>query len=170
MVLYAYVCVCAFSLYQESPNMILGDEPLISEVVLSQSLTLRCCSPVVGSVTPSAIVHCAKRVIVDSHLATTPTPSTPTLSCIRAPRSSKAALKSTPPPPPPWNTAARRTTWTVSPTAKEFARRLPHAAVVPEPMLGPRLIARLSASDRTTTGLLRVMMTMPCSCRGLGMG
>jgi hypothetical protein len=31
-----YVCVCAFSLHQESPDMILGDKPLISEVVLSQ--------------------------------------------------------------------------------------------------------------------------------------
>jgi hypothetical protein len=31
-----YVCVCAFSLRQKSPNMILGDKPLISEVVLSQ--------------------------------------------------------------------------------------------------------------------------------------
>jgi hypothetical protein len=30
------VCVCAFSLCQESPDMILGGEPLISEVVLSQ--------------------------------------------------------------------------------------------------------------------------------------
>jgi hypothetical protein len=30
------VCVCAFSLRRESPDMILGDEPLISEVVLSQ--------------------------------------------------------------------------------------------------------------------------------------
>jgi hypothetical protein len=29
------VCVCAFSLHQESPDMILGDKPLISEVVLS---------------------------------------------------------------------------------------------------------------------------------------
>jgi hypothetical protein len=28
--------VCAFSLRQESPDMILGDKPLISEVVLSQ--------------------------------------------------------------------------------------------------------------------------------------
>jgi hypothetical protein len=36
LVLYAYVCVCAFSLRRESPNMILGDKPLISEVVLSQ--------------------------------------------------------------------------------------------------------------------------------------
>jgi hypothetical protein len=36
MVLYVYVCVCAFSLYRESPDMILGDKPLISEVVLSQ--------------------------------------------------------------------------------------------------------------------------------------
>jgi hypothetical protein len=31
-----YVCVCAFSLHQESPDMILGDKPLISEVVLSK--------------------------------------------------------------------------------------------------------------------------------------
>jgi hypothetical protein len=29
-------CVCAFSLRRESPDMILGDEPLILEVVLSQ--------------------------------------------------------------------------------------------------------------------------------------
>jgi hypothetical protein len=36
MVLYAYMCLCIFSLHQESPNMILGDKPLISEVVLSQ--------------------------------------------------------------------------------------------------------------------------------------
>jgi hypothetical protein len=33
------VCVfIAFSLRQESPNMILGDEPLISEVALSHQL------------------------------------------------------------------------------------------------------------------------------------
>jgi hypothetical protein len=31
------VCVCAFSLRRESPDMILGDKTLISEVVLSQS-------------------------------------------------------------------------------------------------------------------------------------
>jgi hypothetical protein len=31
-----FVCVCTFSLRRESPNMILGDKPLISEVVLSQ--------------------------------------------------------------------------------------------------------------------------------------
>jgi hypothetical protein len=30
------VCVCAFLLRRESPNIILGDKPLISEVVLSQ--------------------------------------------------------------------------------------------------------------------------------------
>jgi hypothetical protein len=30
------VCVCAFSLRRESPDLILGDKPLISEVVLSQ--------------------------------------------------------------------------------------------------------------------------------------
>jgi hypothetical protein len=29
------VCVCAFSLRRESPDMILGDKPLIFEVVLS---------------------------------------------------------------------------------------------------------------------------------------
>jgi hypothetical protein len=29
-------CVCAISLHRESPDMSLGDEPLISEVVLSQ--------------------------------------------------------------------------------------------------------------------------------------
>jgi hypothetical protein len=32
------VCVCAFSLHRESPDVILGDKPLISEVVLSQYL------------------------------------------------------------------------------------------------------------------------------------
>jgi hypothetical protein len=31
-----YVCACAFSLHRESPDMISGDKPLISEVVLSQ--------------------------------------------------------------------------------------------------------------------------------------
>jgi hypothetical protein len=37
MVFYAYMyCVCVFSLHQESPDMILGDKPLISEVVLSK--------------------------------------------------------------------------------------------------------------------------------------
>jgi hypothetical protein len=37
MVLYAYMChVCVFSLHRESPDMILGDKPLISKVVLSQ--------------------------------------------------------------------------------------------------------------------------------------
>jgi hypothetical protein len=30
------VCVCAFSLRRESPDIILGNKPLISEVVLSQ--------------------------------------------------------------------------------------------------------------------------------------
>jgi hypothetical protein len=30
-----FVCVCAFSLRRESPDMILGDKPLIFEVVLS---------------------------------------------------------------------------------------------------------------------------------------
>jgi hypothetical protein len=29
MVLYAYVCVCAFSLHQESPSRILRDKPLL---------------------------------------------------------------------------------------------------------------------------------------------
>jgi hypothetical protein len=37
MVLYAYMCcVCVFSLRRESSDMILGDKPLISEVVSSQ--------------------------------------------------------------------------------------------------------------------------------------
>jgi hypothetical protein len=31
-----YVCVCVFSLRQESPDMILEDKPLISKVVLAQ--------------------------------------------------------------------------------------------------------------------------------------
>jgi hypothetical protein len=30
-------CVCAFLLHRESPDIILGDEPLISVVVLSQT-------------------------------------------------------------------------------------------------------------------------------------
>jgi hypothetical protein len=34
-----FVCVCAFSLRRESPDMILGDKPLIFEVVLSQPST-----------------------------------------------------------------------------------------------------------------------------------
>jgi hypothetical protein len=34
-------CVCKFSLHRESPDMILGDEPLISKVVLSQSFPLK---------------------------------------------------------------------------------------------------------------------------------
>jgi hypothetical protein len=29
-------CVCVFSLHRESSDMILGDEPLISKVILSQ--------------------------------------------------------------------------------------------------------------------------------------
>jgi hypothetical protein len=36
MVLYAFMCVCTFPLHRESPDMILADKPLISEVVLSQ--------------------------------------------------------------------------------------------------------------------------------------
>jgi hypothetical protein len=40
MVFYAYMCyVCAFSLHRESPDMILGEKPLISEVVLSQLMS-----------------------------------------------------------------------------------------------------------------------------------
>jgi hypothetical protein len=36
MVSYAYMCcVCVFSFRRESPDMILGDKPLIYEVVLS---------------------------------------------------------------------------------------------------------------------------------------
>jgi hypothetical protein len=33
------VCVCVFSLHRESPDMILGDKPLISEVVLSHHVS-----------------------------------------------------------------------------------------------------------------------------------
>jgi hypothetical protein len=32
MVLYAYVCVCAFSLHRESPGRILGDIPILFQV------------------------------------------------------------------------------------------------------------------------------------------
>jgi hypothetical protein len=35
-----FVCVCAFSLRRESPDMILGDKPLIFEVVLSHHTSL----------------------------------------------------------------------------------------------------------------------------------
>jgi hypothetical protein len=36
MVLYAYMCcVCVFLLHQKFPDLILGDKPLISKVVLS---------------------------------------------------------------------------------------------------------------------------------------
>jgi hypothetical protein len=35
-----FVCVCAFSLRRESPDMILGDKPFIFEVVLSQQLNV----------------------------------------------------------------------------------------------------------------------------------
>jgi hypothetical protein len=35
-----FVCVCAFSLRRESPNMILGDKPFIFEVVLSHTGTI----------------------------------------------------------------------------------------------------------------------------------
>jgi hypothetical protein len=34
-----FVCVCAFSLRRESPDMILGDKPLIFEVVLSHKVS-----------------------------------------------------------------------------------------------------------------------------------
>jgi hypothetical protein len=38
MVLYVYMCcVCVFSLHRESLNMMLGDKPLIYDVVLSRS-------------------------------------------------------------------------------------------------------------------------------------
>jgi hypothetical protein len=39
------VCVCAFSLRRESPDMILGDKPLIFEVVLSQTQSKGLSSP-----------------------------------------------------------------------------------------------------------------------------
>jgi hypothetical protein len=41
----SFVCVCAFSLRRESPNMILGDKPLIFEVVLLQSRGTRAVVP-----------------------------------------------------------------------------------------------------------------------------
>jgi hypothetical protein len=44
-----YVCVCVFSLRRESPDMILGDEPLISEVVLSHRATSSLMSQVFSS-------------------------------------------------------------------------------------------------------------------------
>jgi hypothetical protein len=40
MILYAYVCVCAFSLHRESPGRILGDKPLL---VQGGSVTLVTC-------------------------------------------------------------------------------------------------------------------------------
>jgi hypothetical protein len=41
MVLYAYLyCICVFSLHRESPDMILGDKSLISEMVLSHYIVL----------------------------------------------------------------------------------------------------------------------------------
>jgi hypothetical protein len=49
MVLYSYMCVCAFSLHRESPGMILGDKPLLVEG---------------GSVTIAA----RHELIADSHL------------------------------------------------------------------------------------------------------
>jgi hypothetical protein len=39
-----FCCVCTFSLRQESPDMILGDEPLILIVVLSQGMRNGCVS------------------------------------------------------------------------------------------------------------------------------
>jgi hypothetical protein len=43
-----FVCVCAFSLRRESPDMILGDKPLIFEVVLSHTARERAPSAVWG--------------------------------------------------------------------------------------------------------------------------
>jgi hypothetical protein len=41
MVLYAYMCcVCIFSLHRESPDMILGDKPLIYEERLAHIRTI----------------------------------------------------------------------------------------------------------------------------------
>jgi hypothetical protein len=41
MVLYAYMCcVCIFSLHRESPDMILGDKPLIYEEHLAHIRTI----------------------------------------------------------------------------------------------------------------------------------
>jgi hypothetical protein len=41
MVLFAYMCVCAFSLHRESPNIILGDKPLISKVLKNERMKLQ---------------------------------------------------------------------------------------------------------------------------------
>jgi hypothetical protein len=67
------VCVCAFSLHRESRDMILGDKPLISEVVLSHPSRSRvtsaggsCLDGLVGS-PPSARRCLSQRsLIVDS--------------------------------------------------------------------------------------------------------
>jgi hypothetical protein len=48
------VCVCAFSLHRESPDMIFGDKPLISDVVLSHSCRCRPCR----RRSPSRWCHC----------------------------------------------------------------------------------------------------------------
>jgi hypothetical protein len=42
------VCVCAFSLRRESPDMILGDKPPISEVVMSHVITLTSGNATIG--------------------------------------------------------------------------------------------------------------------------
>jgi hypothetical protein len=52
MVLYV-LCVCVFSLRQESPNMILGDKPLIFKVGLSNF----CLYPLVDSPCLAADEH-----------------------------------------------------------------------------------------------------------------
>jgi hypothetical protein len=36
-IVFLYVCVCAFSLHRESPDVISGDKPLIFQVVLSHA-------------------------------------------------------------------------------------------------------------------------------------
>jgi hypothetical protein len=56
------VCMLiVFSLHRESPNLILEDEKLISEVVLSQKETARVASRVQEREVPESLLH-AKRL------------------------------------------------------------------------------------------------------------
>jgi hypothetical protein len=64
MVSYAYMCcVCVFLLRQESPDMILGDKPLISEVVLPRDP--RTADDIFGAV--DLILECVKDAYDSGH-------------------------------------------------------------------------------------------------------
>jgi hypothetical protein len=53
------VCVCAFSLRREFPDMILGDKPIISKVVLSQKpYTVATCGISCGTTTRHGHLGC----------------------------------------------------------------------------------------------------------------